>query len=108
MNSQFLRNIDLFLAARNENQTELARHLGLPKNTVSNWKARGTIPSADVVYKIAKYFGVPMEYILYGEENSLDDDIILAIAKLKTIDKEKRKVVIDLLCSQVDYWKNKD
>ena len=42
--------------------------LGLAKGLVSNWKKRGTVPSGDILLKIADYFGVSTDYLIKDEE----------------------------------------
>lgn len=39
-----------------------AQEMGCSKTMVSNWKTRGTHPTAANLTKIAEYFGVPVSY----------------------------------------------
>lgn len=104
--STFVDNIEKFCVARHITKADMLRDLGLPSSITANWKHRGNMPSAETIYKIAKYFGVPMEYIMYGEGNPMDDDIVAVAAKLKILSKEQRKPIISLIFSQVDYWED--
>lgn len=45
-------------------KNKLLSDLNLSKNSFNNWSARGTIPSAEIVIKIAKYFKVSVDYLL--------------------------------------------
>jgi transcriptional regulator with XRE-family HTH domain len=38
--------------------------LQIAKNSFNNWAERGTIPSGDVIVKIADYFNVSTDYLL--------------------------------------------
>lgn len=104
--STFVDNIDKFCKARHITKADMLRDLGFPSSLTANWKHRGNMPSAETIHKIAVYFGVPMEYIMYGEGNPMDDDIVAAAAKLKTLTREQRQPIMDLIASQVDYWYN--
>jgi len=106
MSKNFLDNIDLFCMAKHITKTDLLRDLGLPASTISMWRQRGSMPSAETIYKIAKYFNVSMEYLMYGENSVMDDDIVLAAAQLKTLTPEQRKPIMDLITTQVIYWNN--
>ena len=49
-------------------QNLLARELGVSNASISYWETGKQIPSAEVVYKIAKYFEVTADYLLGLEE----------------------------------------
>ena len=104
MENYLVENIEKFCNARGITKADMLRDLGMPSSTTANWKHRGNMPSAEVIFKISKYFSVPMEYIMYGEGNPMDEDIVAAAAKLKTLSKEQRQPIIDLIFNQVDYW----
>ena len=46
------------------NRNKLLAALGMDKNAIFNWETRGTIPSGDVLSKLADYFGVSVDYLL--------------------------------------------
>lgn len=45
-----------------------AVEIGLNKASVTNWKKNGYTPRADVLQRIAEYFGVSMSVLMDGEE----------------------------------------
>ena len=49
-------------------QAELAEKLGVAKSTVSTWFTRGSIPNAELMYKISVILKIDL-YNLYGEVN---------------------------------------
>ena len=49
-------------------QAELADKLGIAKSTVSTWFTRGSIPNAELMYKISVILNIDL-YNLYGEVN---------------------------------------
>ena len=42
----------------------VAQETNIPKSTFSEWKTGRSAPKADKLFRIAKFFGVPMEYFL--------------------------------------------
>lgn len=50
--------------ARNISQVELARKLGVSKQSVSNWENDNIQPSIDMLVKIAKCLSVSTDYLL--------------------------------------------
>ena len=50
-------------------QTELAKAVGVSRQTINSIEAGGYIPSGVLVLKIARYFGKPVESIFELEEN---------------------------------------
>ena len=55
------------------------------------------MPSVDIVYTIAQYFGVPIEYMLTGGETKLDDQDFVMLLKFKKLSPEKKKIAINLI-----------
>ncbi len=50
--------------ARNISQVALANHLGVTKQSVSNWENNNILPSLDMLKKIALYFSCSTDYLL--------------------------------------------
>ena len=48
----------------NITKNKMLTDLKLGKNSFVNWQERGTIPSGDVLQKIADYFNVSVDYLL--------------------------------------------
>ena len=55
-------------------QVELAKHLGVSKQWVSNWENDNVLPSVDMLVQIAKFFRVTCDYLM-GLENTQRIDI---------------------------------
>lgn len=51
-------------------QVELAKRLGVAKQTVSNWENENIQPSIEMLVRLAKLFGVTTDYML-GLESTL-------------------------------------
>lgn len=46
------------------NQVELAKRLGVSKQTVSNWENENIQPSVEMLVRLSKLFGVSTDYLL--------------------------------------------
>ena len=44
----------------------VAQDTGIPASTLSEWKTGRSKPKVDKLYKLAKYFGVSIEFFLEG------------------------------------------
>lgn len=49
---------------------QVSKETGIPQTTLSTWKSRGTDPSVATMKKLADYFGVTMEYLTTGKDDS--------------------------------------
>lgn len=52
---------------RGEKPTPVAKKLGCSSSNVALWK-KGSVPRTPVLSKIADYFGVTTQYLLFGDE----------------------------------------
>jgi len=46
------------------NQVELAKRLGVTKQTVSNWENENILPSIEMLVRLSKLLGVSTDYLL--------------------------------------------
>lgn len=102
-NTNFLNTIRTCLKVRGISQAQLVKDLGLAQNTFTNWMKRNALPSTEILYKISKYFGVTMEYLITGSEDSIPDDIAFLCVKLQQLNETERKIIggiIELYISQ--------
>ena len=44
--------------------SKAAEEIGINKASVTNWKKRGYTPRAEILHRIADYFGVTVDYLL--------------------------------------------
>ena len=66
-------NIKALRLARNINQVEFAKKLGVTKQCVSNWENDNVIPSIEMLCKIADFFNVSTDYLLgRSKERTID------------------------------------
>lgn len=61
-------NIKQLRLARNLSQVDLAKALGVTKQSVSNWENNNIQPSIDMLIRISAFFSVSTDYMLGLEE----------------------------------------
>ena len=52
-------------------QTQLANHLGISKQSVSNWENDNILPSIEMLVRISEYFGVSCDFLLELDHRTL-------------------------------------
>ena len=60
--------------SRELNQVQLAKRLGVKKQSVSNWENENIMPSIEMLVKIADFFHVSTDYLL-GRDKQLMDGV---------------------------------
>ena len=96
--SELVARIDKLLEDKQLKRQSLSVDLGLPLQTISNWKTRGNLPSADLLYQIDNYLGVSLEWLLTGKEpvqpalRDSERDILHDLSVLNESDLETVKI----------------
>lgn len=65
----FVECLDSLLSENGISRNKMLTDLGVAKNSINNWAERNTIPSGDVIAKIADYFNISTDYLL-GRTNA--------------------------------------
>jgi transcriptional regulator with XRE-family HTH domain len=52
-------------------QNEISKHLGIPRTTYAKWE-NNIRPGYETLKKLAEFFNVSVDYLLYGTEPSTD------------------------------------
>lgn len=63
--------IFIILKEKGKKQKELSQYTGISEQTISDWKKKGSIPSADKISGIADFLEVSTDYLLTGEEQTI-------------------------------------
>lgn len=50
--------------------------LNIPKSAMNNWATNNNIPRGDIVYSIAQYLNVSVEYLLTGKEQEIPQEVL--------------------------------
>ena len=74
----FINRIEICCKEQGTTRTAWAKKIGFPESTIRNWIRNGNMPSVEIVYKFANYFGVTMEYLLNCPESEIDDTDFLS------------------------------
>jgi transcriptional regulator with XRE-family HTH domain len=71
----FPKRFRLLIDETRVSQQEIAEHVGVSRQAISQWKNGVTIPDMYHFRKVADFFGVPMEYLLGETESRLRENI---------------------------------
>lgn len=63
-------------------QAQLADKLGVKKQSVSNWENDNILPSIELVLKIAVFFDVSTDYLLFGKDRISTGNSMLDVTGL--------------------------
>lgn len=61
--------INLCLAKKGIDGAEMSRNLGFSNSVYSQWNTRKTNPSKKKLMLVADYFGVSLEWLMFGEDD---------------------------------------
>lgn len=104
--STFTDKLEACYQARHYDRTHFANEIGIPESTIRNWIRNGNLPPADILFKIAKFFGVPMEYFIDGGEISFSDRETSLLIKMKSLTDEQLKMISYMIEKFEDENKN--
>ena len=85
-------------------QKELAEYLGKTRQVFYDWQNNNN-PSLSDLFKISKYFGVPLEYVISGEESPIDDATAAFLVQTKDLTEEQKKIIYSSIKAQVEMFK---
>lgn len=83
--SEFTGRVDNLLVVKNLKRSEFCRDTNIPEGSYRQW-IKGSVPNAEIVLKIAKYFGVSAEYLIAGEDAPTENNILLSDDENELID----------------------
>lgn len=90
---------------KNITQEQLAKHLGIPRSTYSNYEYGNREPDANTLNKIADYFDVSVDYLLGRTDRKgyLTDERAWIIAeKISELPENRRKIIEEIIKSYED------
>ena len=97
--------INLLLMSNKYNASDLAKLLGKKRQLIYNWKYGTMHPTLPDLLKIANFFGVPLEYLISGEESPIDDATAAFIVSTRGLTEEQKKVIFAAIKAQVDMFR---
>lgn len=78
----------------------VCKDTGTTTATVSNWKAGRYVPKQDKMKKFADYFGVSVDYLMTGEEESEKKESELTIRDKRDITKDLNSIMDKLTAKE--------
>ena len=97
--------IKLLVASDSRKVKDFVSYLGKDRQSYYHWLKGYYNPSLNDLLKTARYFGVPLEYIIAGEENPIDDATAAFIVQTQGLTEEQKKVIYASIKAQVDMFK---
>lgn len=85
MTNPLNENIKKLRVAKNLNQVEFAKLIGVTKQCVSNWENDNVIPSIEMLVKMADLFNVSTDYLLGRTERRVLDVSMLTDKQIEHI-----------------------
>ena len=70
---EFVKRLDQLLEEKNLSRKDLCSLVNLTPNAIATWKIRNSIPSAEILFQIAKKLHVSMEWLLTGASYQASD-----------------------------------
>ena len=102
--SSISEKIEACYKAAGKDRVHFAQEVGLAESTIRNWGRYGSMPAADILYKIAKYFDLPMEYFMDKEETAISDKEIAMIIKMRKLTDEQ----LNMLSYMIEKFENEN
>lgn len=70
--SSILDRIQMLMQENNDSPTAIFEKIGIRKNALSEWKKGKGSPSVDAIIKIAQYYKVSTDFLLFGKKGNSD------------------------------------
>ena len=93
--TRFAQRLEILMTERDLNRSQVAKKVGVSASTVHRWFTRGSVPSLNIIEKLADYFGVderwlrglteerkPEKEVVKQDESVLDDELVRTISSL--------------------------
>lgn len=93
----FVDRIDLKLKERNLKRASLCEEVNITHSALTDWKKRGTIPSADVCFRIAEYLEVSAEWLVTGKDKPAPKYSGVYDERIADLKEEQKKAIDTLL-----------
>lgn len=82
--------------SRNVKDSQVAKETGITKSTFSEWKSGKYTPKQDKLQKIADYFGVTIDYLMTGTDDSAKEPAQLNARDERDISRRLEQTLSDL------------
>ena len=99
------KRIKFLIKNSDKKQQDLSDHLGMTRQIFYDWKNGKSNPTLLDLFKISKYFGVPLEYIISGDESPIDDATAAFIVSTQGLKEQQKKIIYASIQAQVEMFK---
>lgn len=73
--SEMIARIQYLITKNSKNKSRILRELNLSTSTLSDWEKGKGNPSTSAIIKLAHYFNVTSDYILFGTETAANSEL---------------------------------
>lgn len=84
-------------------QKDVAKAIGMPAETYKKWVSKAVIPSLDYTIELSRYFGVSIQFLVFGKELYLSAELKEARFSLKVIDEKLKEIQRSLMHAKRTY-----
>jgi transcriptional regulator with XRE-family HTH domain len=92
----------------NLSQSELADKINVSRTIIGNYERNTNTPSIDVIIKLARTFGVTVDFLIGESDNSsFDMDIVERINDIQKMDKQTKEVLFNVIDTYIQNFKTK-
>ncbi|TWP25367.1 XRE family transcriptional regulator [Apibacter muscae] len=100
--------IILLRKQRGWSQMELAKNISASREIISRYERNESVPSIDMVVKLADVFGVTVDFLV-GKSNSasLDKETVNRINNIQNMDDKTKSVLFDVIDTYIQNFKTK-
>ncbi len=93
---------------RKWSQTELAKQIDASREIIGKYERGENLPSIEMALKMAKAFGVTVDFLLgEGEYGSFDKDTVDRITNIQNLDQSTRSILFNLIDTYIQNFKTK-
>lgn len=93
---------------RKWSQTELAKQIDASREIIGKYERGENLPSIEMALKMAKAFGVTVDYLIgEGEYASFDKDTVDRITNIQNLDQSTRSILFNLIDTYIQNFKTK-
>lgn len=92
----------------NLSQSELADKINVSRTIIGNYERNTNMPSIEVIIKMARTFGVTVDFLIGESDNaSFDIDIVERINDIQNMDKQTKDVLFNVIDTYIQNFKTK-
>jgi len=93
---------------KNWSQGDLAQRLDASREIIGKYERGENLPSIEMVAKMAKEFGVTVDFLIgEGENAALDKDTVNRINDIQRMDGETRNILFNVIDTYIQNFKTK-